>query len=171
MRDALAGPLGRANGRVTLWLARIGAVVLAFLALLTFTDVSGRYLFNRPFDFTVELTELGMGIIVFFGVGLVTQVREHVTVDFVVLRMPEWMRVGVEFVIQIVALGYLCVLCWQLWEKAFSLIDTGDTTAVLYWQLWPVAILMSASSLMFLTGTFLHILSALAKIVGTSGAE
>lgn len=171
MQDALAGPLGRLNGRVTLWLARIGAVVLAILALLTFSDVFMRYVFNRPFNFTVEIAELGMGIIVFFGVGYVTHLKEHVSVDFVVIRLPERIRSIVDFFIQIIAFVYLVVLCWRLWQKAFNLVDTGDFTSVLYIPLWPVAFLMSIASLLLLTGTLLHIANAFARIFAKSDAD
>jgi hypothetical protein len=39
----MAGRLGRLNGRVTMWLARVAAAVLALLAVMTFCDVIARY--------------------------------------------------------------------------------------------------------------------------------
>ena len=49
-----AGPLDRLNGRISLWLARIAALILATIGLMTFCDVVMRYVFSRPFSFTVE---------------------------------------------------------------------------------------------------------------------
>ena len=55
------------NGWVTLWLARIACVALVVIAVVTFIDVIGRYFFKAPFAFTVELTQLAMAIVVYFG--------------------------------------------------------------------------------------------------------
>src|SRR5437762_13624275 len=87
--DALA----RANGRAALWLARLAAVALAIIALVTFGDVVGRYFFHAPFAFTVELTQMAMAVIVFFGVGLVTHESAHICADIVTMRLPERVRV------------------------------------------------------------------------------
>ena len=76
------------NGRVTLWLARIAAVALAVIAVVTFGDVVGRYFFHAPFAFTVELTQMAMAIVVYFGVGLVTHEDAHISADVVTLRLP-----------------------------------------------------------------------------------
>ena len=62
-------------------LAYVACGVLALLAIVTFADVIARYAFNRPFSFTVEVTELAMGLIVYFGVGLTTHETGHVAVD------------------------------------------------------------------------------------------
>lgn len=164
MQDALAGPLGRLNGRVSEWLARIAAFIVAVLAVLTFTDVIARYVFNRPFSTTVELTEIGMGLIIWFGVGLVTHVKEHVTVDFVTLRLPPRVQVVLEFVVSIVSLGYLCILVREMWVKAFDLYASGDFMIVIETPLWPIAFLIGIAGILFLTGTLLHIMSALSRI-------
>ena len=52
--------LTRVNGWATLWLARLAAVALAIIAVVTFGDVIGRYFFHAPFAFTVELTQMMM---------------------------------------------------------------------------------------------------------------
>ena len=87
--SANAGLIGRWNGRVTLWLARIATFVLAALAVMTFCDVIARYFFNKPFAFTVEMTELAMGVLIYFGVGLTTHDNDHISVDFVTLRLRD----------------------------------------------------------------------------------
>src|SRR5947199_4642535 len=89
--DALA----RANGRASLWLARLAAVALAIIALVTFGDVIGRYFFHAPFAFTVELTQLLVAIGVFFGGGLRTHGDAHIRADAVTVRLPPRWRAAV----------------------------------------------------------------------------
>src|SRR5438105_12334286 len=121
--DALA----RANGRASLWLARLAAVALAIIALVTFGDVIGRYFFQAPFAFTVELTQMAMAIVVYFGVGLVTHEDAHISADVVVLRLPPRLRALFALVTNLLALGFLAVMVWQLWLQADFLRAKGDT--------------------------------------------
>ena len=157
MADVETGRLGRLNGRVALWLARCAAVILAVMAAITFADVIGRYVFNRPLTFTLELTELAMGLIVFLSVGLVTHRKEHVSVDFVTLRMTPKLRAAVDIFINLVSFGYLVVVVWRLGEKTWSLYTVGDMTPTYFILLWPFGLIMTIASLLFLTSTVLHI--------------
>lgn len=170
MHDNTAGVLGRANGRVTLWLARIAATLLAFLAALTFCDVVGRA-FGYPFSFSVEITEFAMGLIVYLSVGLTTHVNGHVAVDFVTLRLNHRLRALFDVVTNILALAFLAVMVWRIWGRAWELHDLGDTTQILIWPLWPVAFVMAIGSIFFLTGFFLYLLDAIARVGGRRGAH
>ena len=144
-----------------MWLARCAAVILAVMALTTFVDVIGRYVFNRPLTFTLEFTELAMGLIVFLSVGLVTHTREHVSVDFVTLRMGPRLRAAVDVIINIISFLYLVVVVWRLGEKSWDLYKVGDMTPTYFILLWPFGLIMTVASLLFLTSTLLHIISGL----------
>ena len=107
MNGSILGALMRANGRVTLWLARIASAALAIIAVVTFVDVVGRYFFNAPFAFTVELTQLAMAIVVYFGVGLVTHEDAHISADVVTLRLPPRWRAVLSLVMNLLSAGFL----------------------------------------------------------------
>src|ERR1043165_7386007 len=115
MNGSFIGTLTRANGRVTLWLARIASVALALIAVVTFIDVVGRYFFRAPFAFSVELTQLAMAIVVYFGVGLVTHEDAHISADVVTLRLPPRLRALFALVMNLLALVFLAVMVWRLW--------------------------------------------------------
>src|SRR5213079_1815599 len=108
--DALA----RANGRASLWLARIAAVALAVIALVTFGDVVGRYFFHASFPFTVELTQMAMALVVYFGVGLVTHENAHISADVVTLRLPTRLRALLAILTNLLALAFLALMVWRL---------------------------------------------------------
>src|SRR5438045_5565397 len=126
MIDALA----RANGRVSLWLARIATVALAVIAVVTFGDVIGRYFFHAPFAFTVGSRQIAMGLVVYFGVGLVTHEDAHISADVLTLRLPPRWRALLALVTNLLAFGFLAVMVWRLWANAEFLHDKGDTTMV-----------------------------------------
>src|SRR6266404_3413187 len=118
MTGPVIDALARANGRVAMWLARIATVALAVIAVVTFGDVIGRYFFHAPFAFTVELTQIAMGIVVYFGVGVVTHEDAHISADVVTLRLPPRLRSLFALVTNLLALAFLAILVWRLWAYA-----------------------------------------------------
>src|SRR3954453_4543924 len=124
------GALARANGQVAIWLARIAAFALAVIATVTFGDVVGRYFFHAPFAFTVELTQMAMAVIVFFGVGLVTHDHAHICADVVTARLSDRLRMLFGLLTNLIALGFGGVMSWQLWLYAVFLLGKRDTTQV-----------------------------------------
>jgi TRAP-type C4-dicarboxylate transport system permease small subunit len=166
MNGSMLGALGRANGRVTLWLARIASVALALIAAVTFVDVVGRYFFNSPFAFTVELTQLAMAIAVYFGVGLVTHEDAHISADVVTLRLPPRVRAAFALVMNLLAVGFLLLMAWQLWRHAGYLRGKGDTTMVWTMPLWPFAYAVAFGSLFLLSGVLLQLCHAWARLRG-----
>ncbi len=67
------------------WLAAllntIAGSALFGLMLITCVDVFGRYLFNSPLLGTTELTEMGLGIIIFSSFPIISWHNEHIVVD------------------------------------------------------------------------------------------
>ena len=160
MNGSIMDAITRANGRVTMWLARVAAVALALIAVVTFCDVIGRYFFHAPFAFTVELTSFAMAVIVFFGVGLVTHEDGHISADVITLRLPPRLRSLFALVTNLLALGFLVLMAWELWLYAGVLLDKGDTTQVWAVPLWPVAFAVAFGSLFLLTGVLLQLIGA-----------
>jgi TRAP-type C4-dicarboxylate transport system permease small subunit len=166
MSDPATGPIGRLNGRVTTWLARIAAFALAALAVMTFCDVIARYAFNKPFSFTVEITEIMMGVLIYFGVGLVTQDNDHISVDIVTLRLSNWWRALFSLVTNVLAFGFLVLLVWRLWDRALVLLEKGDVSPVMFIPRWPTAVIMAVGAIFFLTGLLVHIVGAFKRLTG-----
>jgi len=166
MTGSMLGALGRANGQVTLWLARIASAALALIAVVTFIDVVGRYFFQAPFAFSVELTQLAMAIVVYFGVGLVTHEDAHISADVVTLRLPPRLRGLFALVMNLLAFAFLAVMVWRLWHHAEYLRGKGDTTMVWTVPLWPFAYAVAFGSLFLLTGVLLQLAHAWARFAG-----
>ena len=165
----LTGAIGRWNGRVTTWLARIAALILAVLCVTTFADVIGRYFLNRPFTFTVEITELAMGLIVYLGVGLVTHDNEHVSADVVTSRLSDRLRAAVGLATNLLALAFLAVMVWRVWLRAADLLAKGDITQIWHVPIWPVAFAVAFGGVFFITGVLFHLLVALQRVRSQPG--
>ncbi len=67
------------------WLAFLlegmAALVLFLLMALTCVDVVGRYLFNSPLHGGTELTEIGLAVMVFAAMPVITWRGGHIVVD------------------------------------------------------------------------------------------
>src|SRR5437764_12278274 len=105
--------LARANRRIAMALAWIAAFGLELIAAVTFGDVVGRYFFHAPFAFTVELTQMAMAIVVYFGVGLVTHENAHISADVVTVKLPPRLRALLGVVANLLALAFLAVMVWH----------------------------------------------------------
>jgi TRAP-type C4-dicarboxylate transport system permease small subunit len=130
--------------------------------------VIARYFFNSPFTFTVEMTELGMGLIVFLAVGLTTHEEGHISVDIVTLRLTEWFRSLLAAFTNLVAFVFLAAMVWRIWLRAEFLLQKGDVTPIWHQPIWPVAFIMAAGSVFLLTGVLLHFLRAFGRVTGRS---
>jgi len=122
----------------------IAASALLFgMMVLTFFDVVGRYLLNRPIRGAFEVTELGLLVLIFAGLPLVSHADEHVTMDFIDRILPQriarvWIRV-----VHAICAAIMFFLAWQVWIKANRIASYSDTTDVLRITIGPFVYFMS----------------------------
>src|SRR6266498_1423959 len=95
-------------------------ILLVGLALLTLLDVLGRYVFSMPVRGAVELTEALMVGIIFTGILLATQARQHVTVDLLTMTLgPRGRRIQQGFSL-LLAVCVSFLLGAVTWSQAMS---------------------------------------------------
>lgn len=124
-------------------LRRLTELCMAALALLTLADVLGRYIFNVSVMGAVELTEILMVGIIFCGIILATQEREHVVVDLLPLPFGEKGARFTHAATQLLAAGISALLAVVSWTQAESALEYGDQTTMLGLPLAPVIYFMS----------------------------
>jgi TRAP-type C4-dicarboxylate transport system permease small subunit len=134
----------------TVWEKRADAVLgiaasalLFSMMVLTFFDVVGRYLLNRPIRGAFELTELGLLILIFAGLPLVSHADEHVTMDFIDRVLPERLRRAWIRAMHAICAAIMFFLAWQVWIKANRIAGYGDTTDVLLIPIGPFVYFMA----------------------------
>ena len=113
------------------------------MMVLTFFDVVGRYLLNRPIRGAFEVTELGLLVLIFAGLPLVSHADEHVTMDFIDRILPQriarvWVRV-----VHAICAAIMFFLAWQVWIKANRIASYSDTTDVLRITIGPFVYFMA----------------------------
>ena len=152
------------TARATLWLVRVGAVVLGVLTALTFVNVVGRKLFNSPIAGTVEMTELCMGLIVFFGIAYTTHKRAHVSVDILTSHLPGRVRYALDLFGEFASTLFAAAICWRLWVKAGETLSDNLLTQIWELPVYPVAYLMAAGSTLMLAVLVVQIAQSLQQL-------
>lgn len=110
--------------------------------LVTFVDVIGRYVFNRPVTFAVELIELLMGMVVFFGLAYTTLKKAHISVDLILDAVSGVLKAMLIKLAALISAIVIVVMAWQLTKRGISFSQSGLSTDVLYMRVAPFVFIM-----------------------------
>jgi TRAP-type C4-dicarboxylate transport system permease small subunit len=116
--------------------AALAGLALFAIMGLTLADVLGRKLFGHSLPGALELTEIGMVVLIFAALPLVSLLGEHVVFDSLdPLLSPPLRRLQRRAVETLCALT-LAAMAALMAAKAGDLAQYGDTTAQLKLPLW-----------------------------------
>jgi TRAP-type C4-dicarboxylate transport system permease small subunit len=134
--NALAAALRTTLG----WLV---ATALFLMMVLTFFDVVGRYVINRPLPGATELVQYMMVTSIFLALPVVTFRHEHISISLVDTMLgPRALRVQrtLVWLASAVVLGLLCV---RLWMHGTMTATNRDVIGFLNLPIAPAAFLAS----------------------------
>jgi len=132
--------------KASAWLAAIASACLVFLMLITFIDVLGRYLFNAPVTYSVELTELAMGLVIILGLCLTTYNKTHISVDLLTTMLPKGVLAVLTRLSAITGVIFIGMMAWNFWGKVATTKSDGLATQVLFWPVYPFAAIMAVAA-------------------------
>lgn len=133
--------------RIVVGLAMVSGFALLLVMTIMFCDVIGRYVFNSPLTFAVELIELLMGLAICFGLALTTYQREHIRVDLLTHARSAIFRRVLDILADIASILFFALIAWKLFQKANQTLSDGLFTQILSMPVFPVVYLMSLASL------------------------
>jgi C4-dicarboxylate transporter DctQ subunit len=112
--------------------------IIMFLMFFATTEIIGRYLFNSPVPGHVEIVELIMVGIVFFGIAYTQRVGGHVRMELFVTKVLKGRSYHIaEAITNILSLFvYVFILIYTFKATLFA-YQIGDNTSYLYWPTWP----------------------------------
>ncbi len=124
-------------------LGAASALVLFAMMMVTAIDVAGRYLLDKPLPGGFEMTEMMLAALIYCGLPLVSERREHIVIDTLDPFFAARFKRALDVVADVVSFATLAGLGWLIFERAQRVAGYGDTTAVLKLPLAPVAYLMA----------------------------
>ena len=163
-------PRGPARGGALLALAveranRLGGVgaglILLAMVLMIGREAIGRYFFNAPTDWVVELSGFLLVGMVFLAGGFILQLDAHLRVDIFYVRMPRRARAAVDLLGYLLGLPYLLLLLWQGALLALRAYESGERTMIMRWPLYLPELLVPLGVALLLAQLLLQLVRAL----------
>jgi C4-dicarboxylate transporter DctQ subunit len=124
--------------RIDTGLNFIGSVLIAFVMFMSAAGIIMRYVFNKPIYGKVEITELVMAGIVFFGVAYTQKLGGHVRMSFVIEKFFHGKTYHiVEAFTLLVSLFTFIILTVSTLDSAIYDLKFHGITPNLYLPVWP----------------------------------
>ncbi len=128
--------------RISNVFAWISGISLFAMALLTFFDVFGRYVFNKPIKGTQEIVELMMVIVVYYGLAYATHLRKHITVDALLINFSMPVQSTINGLTSLLCIFVSAPIAVRLTVKGMAIMSkTNVATGTLGIQLAPFYII------------------------------
>ena len=120
------------------WLNLASVFIIMFLMFFATTEIVGRYLFNSPVPGHVEIVELIMAGVVFFGIAYTERVGGHVRMELFVTRVLKGRsyHIAEALTAALSLFVYIFILIYTFKASVFA-FQIGDNTSYLYWPTWP----------------------------------
>lgn len=116
----------------------IMALLLAFMTLLTFTQVVMRYIFNTGLIWSLEATTYSFATLILVGMSYGVRTQAHIAVDLFVRRLPKRLHHWAALTAAICCLGYALMMFWGsavLVHKLYLLGNLARDVALPKWVL------------------------------------
>lgn len=134
----------------TRYISWAGLAATFFLMVITTIDVILRKLpINASIVGSYDMTEMGMVVIVFFGIAYFQSEHGHVRVEMFVEKFPYTVRCIVEGVVNLVEAVFGALMCYAAFQQISTLFERGTGTSVLRIPHWPFAVFMTIGLLIF----------------------
>ena len=112
-------------------------LVMMLMVLLTVVDVTLRRVFNSPLEFSLELMQLGLVVVVWGAVLYSTGRERHISIDVVTSHFPAKARRFFIVAFDLVSALLLLLIGWRAIIYAMSEMHLRRETAILEILIYP----------------------------------
>jgi len=123
--------------RLSKWLNTVGGLTLVLLMLVTVADVILRS-FRKPIPGVYELVALAGAIVISFALPLTSWNRGHISVDFLVAKLPISLRKAVDLFTRLLGMGFFFLSGCFLVKMGLKLYRSGEVTLTLQIPFYPI---------------------------------
>ncbi|WP_340107496.1 TRAP transporter small permease [Pikeienuella sp. HZG-20] len=149
-------------------LAWVAAAFGALMMCVTFADVVMRYLFRSPIPGSFEITEISMGLIVFFALPQMVRSRGNICVTVLFDRFSPPVRRYATFATELLGAAISVFIAWRMWLYGARILRYGEITMELR---IPKGLIAQSMALLLIVTALAFILSARDALRGETGAR
>lgn len=136
---------------------QIASALLLILMLLNVVNITSRYLFNKPIEWTVEVSVLILVSLVFLAWGHTTGSGGQVALGMIVDRFPSRKMALVKAFICLLILGTFIMMLWAGIESGLWSYRMGATTDLLQIPIYPFRFLIPIGSMFVVLEVFIQL--------------
>lgn len=140
--------------------------MLAVLMLIGTCDVIGRYLFNKPIRGVVELGEVLLAGIVFFGWAYTQAAGGHIKVEMFTSRLAPRVRAKINFATSFLSLALFSLIGWQAAKLAMMYWEQNRLVGGLMIPIAPFVLFISLGALLICLELIIQMLNFLSEMRG-----
>lgn len=115
----------------------IAGLLLGAIAVLTFSAVMLRWLFNYGLPDAFDFSRLLLGTAMFWGIALAGFHNRHIQVDGFWELAPAWGKRVIDIFATTVTLAFMALFAWMLEGKVRSVLVSNEQTFDLRLPVWP----------------------------------
>ena len=135
--------LEAASFSFTRYINGAGVFFLAIMMLVTTVDVLSRFFFNAPITGSIEITGFLLVLTILLGIPYAAAKREHITIDIVISKFPDRMRLKLTSITLFIAIVLFGVVVWRSVDYAFLMHRMHRVTAVLRMPISPFVLVVA----------------------------
>ena len=154
-------------------IGHVVAAIMFAMMLLTFCDVVGRQGFDSPVSGANELTEIGLGFVVYLGLPLVCIRREHITIGLMAGLFRGAALKAQHVVLNLIFAAVSFIWAQEVWRQAGALRNSNSEFMFLQIDVAPFVYVMSVftffAALIFLFLAWCYLQGAAPKSADESG--
>jgi TRAP-type C4-dicarboxylate transport system permease small subunit len=119
------------------WMINLAKVILTSMILLTVADVILRS-FRRPIMGTFELVAFSAAMAMGFSIPFTSCVNGHISVDFIILKIPLKIRKIFNIIMKCVGIGLFLIIGSNMIILAMKLQKVGEVSPTLRLPFYPL---------------------------------
>ena len=154
--------------RVNLVLASICGALVFFYMFLVAANITGRYIFNRPIDGTLEIGQLVLASVIFFSLAYTQKEDAHIRVTAVLKMLPQSWQNRFEAGILLIGFLIMILMAWRAFPFAMESFRMREVHMSVDVPIWPTKFIFFIGWCILGLEFFLEFLN---RILPTPGPE
>ena len=119
-----------------------------FMVIITILDIASRHLLRQPVPGVIELNEVLMVGIVFFGLGMAQREKSHIRAELFTSKMSDMWQNRMDLLALGLSMCFWVILLAQALPKAVDSFMTGEyREGLIKFPIWPARIALAAGIL------------------------
>lgn len=147
-------------------LAWVSGLLAAVVMFATFANVVMRYVFRDPIGGVFEITEVGMGLIVFFALPKMIRMRGNIRVTIVFDRFSQMARRYTTFATELLGAAICSFIAWRMWLYGERILLYREVTMELR---IPKGLIAQSMSLLLVAAAIAFVVCALEALDRSRG--